>query len=162
VSALLFAGCGSVNIGSDWRTASREGTGQAPDPMETTEAVVQVYAARAFNWRGIFAVHTWIATKRTNGLHYTVHQTLGWNRYYGRSVVVSAVDIPDRRWYDAWPEIVADLRGPAAEAVIPAIVEAAGTDCGRGPTATRSRPISRARYLNSGSNCQRRRSARTT
>ena len=29
----------------------------------TPEALVQVYAGRAFRWRGIFGVHSWIATK---------------------------------------------------------------------------------------------------
>ena len=42
----------------DWRTASREPAGFAPDPAQTPEAVVQVYAARAVGWRGYFGVHT--------------------------------------------------------------------------------------------------------
>ena len=45
----------------DWRTASREPAGLAPDPAITHEAVVQVYCARAVSWRGWFGVHTWIA-----------------------------------------------------------------------------------------------------
>ena len=49
---------GKINLGQDWRTADRSPTGIAPDPDTTREAVVQVYAARALNWRGIFAVHT--------------------------------------------------------------------------------------------------------
>ena len=60
---LLVVACGKVNISNDWRTADRSPLGIAPDPSTTREAVVQVYAARAFSWRGIFAVHTWIATK---------------------------------------------------------------------------------------------------
>lgn len=48
---------------NDWRTASRDSAGIAPLPAETPEAVVQVYAARTFNWRGTFAVHTWVAVK---------------------------------------------------------------------------------------------------
>ncbi len=36
----------------DWRTASREPAGLAPDPATTPEAVVQVYSARAVYWRG--------------------------------------------------------------------------------------------------------------
>ena len=38
----------------DWRTASREPVGTAPDPATTPEAVIQVYAARAYGWRGFF------------------------------------------------------------------------------------------------------------
>jgi hypothetical protein len=50
---------------SDWRTARRDSAGIAPDPASTPEALIQVYAARAFRWRGAFAVHTWIAARWT-------------------------------------------------------------------------------------------------
>ena len=53
---------------ADWRTASRESTGVAPDPAVTSEAVIQVYAARAYNWRGLFGVHTWVAAKPKDAL----------------------------------------------------------------------------------------------
>src|SRR3990172_8208337 len=36
----------------DWRTASHEPVGLAPDPANTSEAIVQVYAARTRGWRG--------------------------------------------------------------------------------------------------------------
>ena len=44
-----------VNVAADWRHASRESIGIAPKPETTQEAVVQVYAARAFGWRGALA-----------------------------------------------------------------------------------------------------------
>ena len=84
VFAILLAGpiltvaCGNVNLGNDWRTADRSSAGIAPDPHGTPQAVVQVYAARAFNWRGMLGVHTWIATKPRGADHYTVHQVMGW------------------------------------------------------------------------------------
>jgi hypothetical protein len=53
----------SIFKNSDWRTASRESSQLAPNPQTTPAAVIQVYAARAFNWRGQFAVHLWMATK---------------------------------------------------------------------------------------------------
>jgi len=115
-----------VNIGQDWRTADRSSAGIAPHPASTTEAVVQVYAARAFNWRGALAVHTWIATKPGNAEYYTVHQVMGWRRYQNLPVVISAPDIPDRLWYGAQPELLVDLRGPQAANAIPRI-EAAVT-----------------------------------
>lgn len=68
----------------------------APAAKSTTEAVIQAYAARAFNWRGIFGVHTWIATKPEGESSYTVHQVIGWRRYNNLPVVVTALDIPDR------------------------------------------------------------------
>lgn len=118
---ILAVSCGNVNIGQDWRTADRSSSGIAPHPASTTEAVVQVYAARAFNWRGALAVHTWIATKPTDGEYYTVHQVMGWRRYQNLPVVISTPDIPDRLWYGAQPELLVDLRGRQAVDAIPRI-----------------------------------------
>ena len=121
---LLTVSCGSINLGADWRTANRDSAKLAPFPAEHPEAVVQVYSARAFNWRGIFAVHTWISTKPAGAKHYTVHQVMGWNLRHGLPVVVSEPDLPDRLWYNAKPRIITDLRGAEAEAAIPKVIAA--------------------------------------
>ncbi|MDQ3230207.1 MAG: hypothetical protein M3Q07_00160, partial [Pseudobdellovibrionaceae bacterium] len=42
----------------DWRTADRTSMGVAALPENEPDALVQIYAARAFKWRGYFAVHT--------------------------------------------------------------------------------------------------------
>ena len=55
---------GQAPQGRDFRTADRSSAGIAPRAESTPEAVVQVYFARALNWRGIFGVHTWVATNR--------------------------------------------------------------------------------------------------
>lgn len=52
-----LAGC-STNT---WREASRDSANIAPQPTELRDAIIQVYAADAWGWRGVFAVHTWIA-----------------------------------------------------------------------------------------------------
>jgi len=117
----MMASCGSVKLGQDWRTATRDSAGIVAPAQRTPEAVVQVYAARAFNWRGIFAVHTWIATKPPAAGSYTVHQVVGWNAYHNLPVVVSNNDLPDRRWYGAEPELLFELRGAEASAAIPKI-----------------------------------------
>lgn len=122
---LLMLLNGNLNLNSDWTTADRESSGIAPDPDETHEAVIQVYAARAFNWRGIFAVHTWIATKEKDASEYTVHHVLGWNGRRGLPVVVSIPDSPDRSWYGYTPEIIRDIRGELAEKLIPRITDEA-------------------------------------
>ncbi len=115
---LLVAIAGDVRLDGDWRTASRDVTGIAPDPAVTHEAVVQVYAARAFNWRGVFAVHTWIAVKPARAPAFTVYQVLGWRAWRGEPVVAATPERPDRLWYGNRPEVIAELRGaPAAEAI---------------------------------------------
>jgi hypothetical protein len=121
---LLIACSGKVRFFDDWRTADRSPTGLAPDPEQVREAVVQVYAARAFDWRGAFAVHTWIATKREGAMHYEVHHVLGWMRYDGLPVVVSETDLPDRHWYGQPPEVLRELRGAAAAEAIDRIAAA--------------------------------------
>ena len=133
LAGLLLAGpiaavaVGGVSLGQDWRTADRSSTGIAPDPATTPEALVQVYAARAFNWRGVLGVHTWIATKAQGADHFVVHQVMGWRAYHGQPVVVSHRDVPDRSWFGNAPWLVAQLRGEAASAAMPQ-VEAAIRD----------------------------------
>ena len=62
LQGLVLAGCSDDK---DWRTASRDSAGIAPDPVSTNEAVLQIYCAKAWGWRGWFAIHTWIAAKHT-------------------------------------------------------------------------------------------------
>jgi len=114
-------------LGRDYRTADRSSAGIAPLAETTPEAVVQVYAARALNWRGIFGVHTWIATKPENAKEYTVHQVIGWRRYRNLPVLASAPGIPDGRWFGNEPELLAELRGEAAAKAIPKITDAVAT-----------------------------------
>ncbi len=118
---------GAVSLGRDYRTANRDSAGIAPDPAETPEAVVQVYAARALNWRGIFGVHTWIATKSENAPHFTVHQVIGWRGFRDLPAVFSETAIPDRNWFGNRPEIIAELRGKEATEAIAKIAEAVET-----------------------------------
>jgi len=109
----------------DWRTADRSSAGLAPDPAVTREAVVQIYAARAINWRGWFAVHTWIAAKQAGADHYDTYQVIGYRLARTGTAVVTETDIPDRLWFGARPILIDDLRGKKAEAAIPRIIAAA-------------------------------------
>ena len=119
--ALMYL-TGGARLRGDWRTASQAPTGLAPDPVYVREAVVQVYAARAFAWRGAFSVHTWMAVKPTNAAQYTRYEVIGWRVYRGLSAVsVSSDRAPDAQWFGASPWLLRDVRGPAAEAIIAAL-----------------------------------------
>jgi len=85
---------------------------------------VQVYSARALNWRGIFGVHTWIATKPENAPEYTIHQVIGWRTFRNLPAMFSAPGVPDGRWFGNEPVLIAELRGEAAARAIPKIIEA--------------------------------------
>jgi hypothetical protein len=105
----------------DWRTAPRESVGIAPLPRDTPEAIVQVYGARAINWRGWFSLHCWIAVKEAGADHYTVYQVAGWQLWRSGNAVMAQNDIPDRSWFGARPYVIDELRGAAAAAAIPQI-----------------------------------------
>ena len=111
----------------DWRLADRTSVGLAPLPAEEKEAVVQLYAARTYNWRKYFAVHSWIAVKEKNADSYTVYQVLGFKQWRTGNAVDVQKGVPDRRWYGAEPELLQDLRGEVAEKAIKEIKKAVGT-----------------------------------
>lgn len=131
IIALSFLGplwlliSGQVNLQANWRTANRESAHLAPDPKTTPEAIIQVYSARAFSWRGLFAVHTWIAAKPKDATEYTIYQIIGWRALQGLSPLVIGPDIPDRYWYGQKPTIIFEKRGETAAALIPKIAAAA-------------------------------------
>jgi hypothetical protein len=103
---------------SDWRTASREPAGLAPDPAATPEAVVQVYSARAVSWRGWFGVHTWIAVKPSNAAEFTVHEVMGWRLKRTGTALVARNRPADGYWYGNRPELLADVRGAGVDGLI--------------------------------------------
>src|SRR5688500_16154124 len=78
VPLIASTGCTLLNGGADWRTARRDSSNQAPDPAQTREAVVQVYAARTVGWKGAFGVHSWIVVKPAGAAHYTRYEVVGW------------------------------------------------------------------------------------
>jgi len=108
----------NLDFSLNWHTANRSSAKMAPLPSECKEAIVQVYAARAFNWRGLFAVHTWIAAKEKNANSYTVYQVVDWLRFLGLPSLSVKKDIPDRIWFGQKPLILSDIRGVVAENII--------------------------------------------
>jgi len=108
----------AADIQAKWRTASRISAGLAPDPVTTPEAVIQVYGARAFSWRGYFGIHTWIAVKPTHAQSFTIYEVLGWRQRSRLPVLTIYDQIPDRYWFGNMPVILADKRGEDAEALI--------------------------------------------
>lgn len=122
---LFMAACGHRALQADWRDAARHSAGLVAPASETPEAVVQVWAARAFSWRGVFGVHTWIATKAADADHYLVHEVMGWRARHGGSAVVTRRSEPDRFWFGAPPDLLAELRGAAAASAIERVLAAA-------------------------------------
>jgi hypothetical protein len=127
----LYAGCSATYLkytgqvrGSDWRTATREPAGLAPDPATTPDAVVQVYSARAVRWRGYFGVHTWIAVKPSDAAEFTVYEVNGHRFRRTGTALVTSSRAPDSYWYGNRPELLKEARGAGVDALI-ARIEAA-------------------------------------
>jgi Protein of unknown function (DUF3750) len=126
MALVLAIGAGAyARMGNDWRTASRAPVGLAPDPAVTPQAVVQVYAARTVGVRGLFGVHSWIAVKPPKAKAYTVYEVIGWKLRWDDTAVSVRERAPDARWFGNEPELLADVRGAAAEPLIPRIAHAA-------------------------------------
>jgi hypothetical protein len=89
-----------------------------PTPLTTPEAVIQVYAARAVSWRGIFSMHTWLALKPTGAERYTRYEVLGFGVANGAPALRVDRMGPDNYWFGARPQILLDRRGPDVDAMI--------------------------------------------
>jgi hypothetical protein len=121
---MLVAVFGRGVVAQDWRTASHEPVGLAPDPATTLDAVVQVYAARTWGWKGNFGVHTWVAVKPREAKTYLVYEVIGWRLRRGGTALAVSERNPDAHWFGNAPEVLAERRGVEAEALIPKIEEA--------------------------------------
>lgn len=123
--AALFTAAGMNAAATDWRNASRESAGLAPDPALVKEAIVQVYGARTVGAKGYFGVHTWIAVKPGNAAGWTVYEVIGWRLRWTDSVVAVRNKPPDARWFGAVPELYAEKRGAGVDRLIERIEKAA-------------------------------------
>ena len=100
------------------------GPAVAPNPAEHHGAVVQIYGANVWGFRGNFAVHTWVAVKEDGARAYTLYQVIGWGlRRYGSAVSISEGK-PNRYWFRSPPKLLFEASGDAASRMIPQIKNA--------------------------------------
>src|ERR1700740_251545 len=119
VLPVLVSGClPDGRNGVPWYQPRRDPPGLAPAPATTQEAVIQVYAARAVSWRGVFSVPTWIAVKPTGAQRYTRYEVLGFGVANGAPAVRVDRTGPDNYWFGAKPELLLDRRGEGVDAII--------------------------------------------
>ncbi len=120
VIAPLVWSAGAVQGGSPrhWSQARWDSAGLAPDPATTPEPVVQVYAARAWGWKGIFAVHSWIVMKRARAPLFERYEVVGWGVGRGAPAIRRNMRTIDGYWAGSPPRLLVDQRGPEVEALI--------------------------------------------
>lgn len=105
-----------------WRNAPRHSSGIAPDPVANADvAIVQVYIASTYGWRGYFAVHPWIIVKRSGETAFTRYDVVGWG---GGDVIHRNYALPDGLWFGAQPRLLVDHRGEGVDAMIGQIEDA--------------------------------------
>jgi hypothetical protein len=118
VLLLLLAACGTLARDPNWREARRDSSLQAPDPATTSEAVIQIYAARTVGWKGALGVHTWIVLKRSAAPRYTRYEVIGWGVDRGAPALRVDRTGPDNYWFGSRPDLLLDVRGDGVDALI--------------------------------------------
>ena len=116
--------------GSLWLTSwalepTPAGAAVAPDPGEFEDAIIQVYGADVWGFRGKFAIHTWIATKPRGAAEYRIYQVIGWRLRHGRPVLSITSGDPDRAWFGSPAILLHELRGDGAQRLIARVHDAA-------------------------------------
>lgn len=101
-----------------WRDASRDSINLALKPELIKEDTFQIYHARAYSWRGNFAVHPWVAWIKKGQSSYTVAQVTYWKMRSSKTSVSVVQDIPDRKWFDSAPTLMYELKGKKATSAI--------------------------------------------
>ncbi len=113
---------------SSWWQLRRDSSNQAPVAAHSSDAVIQVYAARAASWRGAFGVHTWFATKKQHETSYTRIEVIGYAVRWGNDAVRIRRGVPDAYWFGNHPILLSDFRGQAdVDDMIDQLREAART-----------------------------------
>ncbi|MEZ5934694.1 MAG: DUF3750 domain-containing protein [Alphaproteobacteria bacterium] len=94
-------------------------------PAGQDEAVVQVYAARAWGWKGVFAVHSWIVLKHAGSGAYDRYEVVGWGVGQGAPAVrKNRHAAADGYWAGNRPELLLDRRGPEVEVLVRQVEQA--------------------------------------
>jgi hypothetical protein len=126
---LGMAGCSPEGSGGPREFDDVAAVGLAPGPESNQESIVQVYAARSYEWLSrAVSVHTWLAFRREGEVKYTVYEAHRFRPHVtGDSVRVCQKYYPDRRWHGAEPTLLFEVRGPSAERAISEILEATST-----------------------------------
>lgn len=99
-----------------WREADWSSIGSLPPAQAVPEARILVLSGRTGGWKGVLAVHSWVVLKARDAPAWRRYDVVGW----GNPVRVDGW-APDGRWYGNAPTVVADVRGPDAERLIPRI-----------------------------------------
>ncbi len=103
------------------------GEPSAPDPDRHPAAIVRVYGADVWGFRGKFAIHTWVATKAKGAASYQIYQVIGWRQRRGRPVLSVSEGNPGKPWFGSPAILLHEKQGEEAEELIGKIEVAVAT-----------------------------------
>ncbi|MCF8467870.1 MAG: DUF3750 domain-containing protein [Sneathiella sp.] len=115
---MLSVAFGNSSEGKNWSSARRDSTGLSPAPEIHQDAIIQIFGARTWGWRGNFAIHTWIAMKKSRAEAYERYEVIGWRARNGGNALVQSRGSPDNYWFGNSPELLVEIKGPEAEPLI--------------------------------------------
>lgn len=101
-----------------WSQWDRSVRSQMPSAASHPEARILVMTGRTRGWKGVVAVHSWIVIKGENDRAWRRYDVAGW----GNPVRLNWW--PPDLWFGTHGEVVLDIRGAPAQALIPRIDKA--------------------------------------
>lgn len=101
---------------TSWRDADWSSMGTLPPATADKDARLMVFTGTTGGWKGVLSVHSWVVFKRDGARTWTRYDVVGW----GNPVRTNGW-APDGRWYGNTPQVIADVRGASAEAMIPKV-----------------------------------------
>jgi len=101
---------------SGWRDANWSSVGMLPQASAEREARLLVFTGRTGRWKGIFSVHSWVVFKPAGATAWSRYDVVGWGNPVRQNGWA-----PDGRWYGDVPRVLVDVKGAAAEALIPKV-----------------------------------------
>ena len=113
---------GDIDLKLPWYAFTNSESKINLDSVETNQAVVRIYAARAYNWRGLFAVHPWLLIKEKGLDNFQRIEILGWRQGSLGKISIKNGGL-DSNWFGNPAELVHELSGRQAEIAIPKIYQ---------------------------------------
>jgi hypothetical protein len=104
---------------ANFREANWAGVGMLPAATADRKARLLVFTGRTGRWKGIFSVHSWVVFKPAGASTWSRYDVVGW----GNPVRSNGWE-PDGRWFGDVPRVLVDVKGAAAEALIPKVQSA--------------------------------------
>ena len=114
----VFAAAGALAYRggpTHWSQWDRTVVSQMPAAGEHPEARIIVMAGRTRGWKGVVAVHSWVVVKGENDRAWRRYDVAGW----GTPVRLNWW--PPDLWFGQHGEIVLDIKGAQAQALIPRV-----------------------------------------